>query len=106
MQNGFFETTYIPFLKDIVQKKQFEGFSYYILLGMEEKIGKKLTSQKKTITSFYDNYLLKDFWANYGKRKLEHFGKEEEVIITYKNNIPAYVWSRSKWKKRRKIQTS
>lgn len=104
MENGFFETTYIPFLKDIVQKKQFEGFSYYILLGMEEKIGKKLTSQKKTITNFYDNYLLKDFWANYGKRKLEHFGKEEEVIITYKNNIPAYVGPEVNGKKEGKFK--
>ena len=40
MENGFFETTYMPWIKDLVAKKQFEGFSYYMLLGLEEKLGK------------------------------------------------------------------
>ena len=88
MGDGFFETTYIPWLKDLVERKQFEGFSYYILLGMEEKIGKKLTSQKKKITAFNDNYLDKYFWDKFGKRKLDLFGKEQEVIVSIKNRIP------------------
>ena len=42
MDNGFFETTYLPWIKDVVAKKQFEGFSYYMLLGLEEKLGKEI----------------------------------------------------------------
>ena len=91
MGDGFFETTYIPWISDIIKRKQFEGFSYYILLGMEEKIGKKLTSQKKKITAFYDNYMLKDFWVLYAKRKQNHFGKQEEVITTLKDGDPYLV---------------
>ncbi len=47
MENGFFETTYIPWLADIVKKKQFEPFSYYILMEMEEKIRKKTNFSKE-----------------------------------------------------------
>lgn len=91
MGNGFFETTYIPWIKDIVEKKQFEGFSYYILLGMEEKIGKKLTSQKKKISAFYDDYYLNSFWNMFAKRRLEHFGKQEDVIVTLKGTNPFFI---------------
>jgi uncharacterized protein len=91
MGNGFFETTYIPWIKDVVQKNQFEGLSYYILLGMENKIGKKLTSQKKKIMEFYDNYIGKEFWNVYAKRKLDHFGKQEEVVVFLRNSKPYLV---------------
>ena len=88
IEDGFFETTYIPWIKDVIDKKQFEGFSYYILLGMENQLGKKLTSQKKKINAFYEEYMLKDFWKSFGKRNLEHFGKNEDVIITLKDGNP------------------
>ncbi len=91
MGNGFFETTYIPWVKDLVEKKQFEGFSYYILLGMEEKIGKKLTSQKKKISAFYDGYYLNSFWNSFAKRRLDHFGKQEDVIVTLKGTNPFFI---------------
>lgn len=88
MGDGFFETTYIPWIKDIVQKNYLEGFSYYILLSLEDKLGKQLTSQKKKITAFYDDYLLKDFWKLFAKRNQNIFGKDEDVVITYKKNVP------------------
>lgn len=88
MGDGFFETTYIPWIKDMVEKKQFEGFSYYILLAMENKLGKKLTSQKKKITSFYEGYLSKDFWPVFSKRNLTFFGKQQEVNVAMKNRVP------------------
>lgn len=91
IQDGFFETTYLPWLRDLSEKKQFEGFSYYILLGMEEKLGKKLTSQKKKINNFYDDYYSKNFWNIFSLRKQEHFGKTEDVKITFNKNIPQYV---------------
>lgn len=91
IENGFFETTYLPWVKDMISKKQFEGLSYYILLSMEKKIGKKLTSQKKKITSFYQQYVEKDFWHIFAKRKQEHFGTQEEVFISFDKNLPAYI---------------
>ncbi|MES2545290.1 MAG: tetratricopeptide repeat protein [Bacteroidota bacterium] len=91
MGNGFFETTYIPWLKSIVEKNQFEGLSYYILLGMEEKLGKKLTSQKKKITTFYQDYMLKDFWSNFAKRNTDLFGKQTEVVVTLEGGVPYLV---------------
>ncbi len=85
---GFFETTYIPWIKDMIQKNQFEGFSYYMLLSMEDKLGKKLTDQKKKIFNFRDNYYSKEFWDFFAKRKTDLFGKQEEVIISLKNGDP------------------
>lgn len=88
MENGFFETTYVPWLADIVKKKQFEGFSYHILLGMKEHLGKKITSQNKKITAFNETYLSKDFWQVFAKRTVDLFGKQEEVVVYLKNNKP------------------
>ena len=91
MGNGFFETTYIPWVQSLMKQNQFEGYSYYILLSMENQLGKKLTAQKKTLTSFYDNYILKEFWPYFSLRKLEHYGKVEEVNIFIENNFPNLV---------------
>lgn len=88
MGNGFFETTYIPWIKDMIEKQRFEAYTYYILQSMEEKIGKKLTSKKKLIIDFNDNYILDEFWNSFGKRKMDHFGSQQEVIVTLKNKIP------------------
>lgn len=90
--DGFFETIYIPWVKDLAQKNQYEGYSYYMLLSMEESIGKPLTSKKKIITDFYKNYVDgTSFWSQFAKRKLEHFGKEEEVVISISNSRPFLV---------------
>jgi antitoxin component YwqK of YwqJK toxin-antitoxin module/Tfp pilus assembly protein PilF len=86
--DGFFETIYIPWIKDMMEKQRFEGYSYYILQSFEEKLGKKLTSKKKLITDFNENYLLGDFWNSFGKRKLDLFGTQQEVIVTLKNKVP------------------
>lgn len=88
MENGFFETTYIPFLADIIKKKQFEGFSYHILLGMKDQLGKKLSSQNKKITAFHENYISKDFWQVFAKRNIDLFGKQEQVVVYLENGKP------------------
>ncbi len=90
IENGFFETTYFPWIADLINKKQFEGFSYYMLLSLEESLGKKLTSQKKKITAFYIDYVMKDFWNLFAKRKMEHFGTQQEVLITLGDNYPLF----------------
>ncbi|WP_456314362.1 hypothetical protein [Pseudomonas shirazensis] len=88
MGDGFFETTYIPWVKQMVEKNQLEGYSYYSLVSMEDKIGKELNKQKKKITSFIEDYVNKDLWSTFGKRKLNLFGKEEEVIVSIRNERP------------------
>ncbi|TRX39780.1 toxin-antitoxin system YwqK family antitoxin [Flavobacterium restrictum] len=86
--DGFFETTYIPWVKNLNDNNQFEPFSYYMLSAMEAKLGKQLTAQKKKVTDFNDHYLLKDFWSFYAKRTLNLFGTPEEVIVILKNRNP------------------
>lgn len=87
--DGFFETIYIPWIKDMMEKQQFEAYSYYILQEMQEKIGKKLTSKKKIVSDFNDNYVLgSSFWNSFGKRKLDLFGNQQEVIVSIKNQVP------------------
>ncbi|WP_290841073.1 hypothetical protein [Flavobacterium sp.] len=86
MGDGFFETMYIPYLAELSRKNQFEGMSYYILLSMEEKLGKKLTSQKKKILSFRDDFIYNGFWPLFAKRKLDFFGKEQDVTIFLDDN--------------------
>ncbi len=88
MGDGFFETIYIPWIKDMMEKQRFEAYSYYILQGMQEKIGKKLTSKKKIVVDFNDNYVLEGFWNSFGKRKMDLFGSQQEVIVTLKNKVP------------------
>ncbi|MCI9844657.1 toxin-antitoxin system YwqK family antitoxin [Flavobacterium pectinovorum] len=88
MGDGFFETTYIPWVKNLVEKNQLEGYSYYSLLSMEDKLGKELNKQKKKITSFHDDYLQKDFWSVFAKRKLDIFGNIEDVVVTLRNEKP------------------
>ena len=88
MGNGFFETTYMPWVKDLVSKNQFEGFSYYMLLGLEENLGKELTKHKKLITTFYEKYYMVDFWNHFAKRNLDHFGTKQDVVIYLNDGRP------------------
>ena len=88
MGNGFFETTYIPWIKAMVEQNQFEGFSYYMLSSLQDKIGKQLDAQKKKTKEFNDKFIDKDFWKFFAKRNLDLFGTPQDVIIYLKNNIP------------------
>ena len=88
MGDGFFETTYIPWVKNMVEKNQFEGYSYYSLLSIEDRIGKELNKQKKKIIAFRDEYLLKDFWYSFAKRKMDMYGTVEDVIVSVSEERP------------------
>ena len=91
MEDGFFETTYIPWVKQMVEKNQLEGYSYYSLLSIEDRVGKELNKQKKKISSFNDDYIQKDFWSVFGKRNLDMFGNTEEVIVSIDKHRPYIV---------------
>ncbi|MGV3458865.1 MAG: tetratricopeptide repeat protein [Flavobacterium sp.] len=90
-REGFFETTYVPWLADMAKKNQFEGFSYHILLGMQDKLGKRLTTHNKKIKEFQENYLHKGFWAEFAKRKVDLFGRQEEVVVYLRDGWPDYL---------------
>lgn len=89
--NGFFETNYLPWIKSVYDKNLFEGFSYYSLLSMEEKLGKKLTSQKKKLTAFYNAFINEEFWQIYGKRKMDIFGQQKNAVVYLNNGEPYYM---------------
>lgn len=88
--DGFFEQNYIPWLSDIAEKNYTEAFSYYILIAMEDVLGKKLTSEKKKIVDFAENYIGKAFWEKYAQRKINHFGKDE-IVTTFIRNGNTYL---------------
>lgn len=104
MGDGFFETIYIPWVKNLAERNQFEGFSYYMLLSMETKLGKKLSEQKKKINTFNEDYVLKEFWSFYAKRTLNLFGKPQEVIVSLKNNKPYLIGAQINSKKEGKYK--
>ena len=93
IENGFFETTYIPWIKAIADQKQIEGFSYYMLIGLENDLGKTLLAQKKKIIQFSETYVAKDFWNFFAKRKMDMFGTEKEVTVYIKNGTPNLIGS-------------
>lgn len=88
MGDGFFETTYIPWIKEMVQKNYFEGYTYYMLLSYKDKLEKELNKQKKVILDFENNFYNKDFWYFFAKSKRDLFGKTEETIVYLKDNEP------------------
>lgn len=86
--NGYFEQTYIPFLKGIADQKQIENFSYYMLQSLKENLGKSLSSQNKKIDQFIAEYIAKDFWKQFATRKMDFYGNEKDVLIYLQNGIP------------------
>lgn len=102
--DGFFETTYMPWVKRLSEKNQFEGMSYYMLLGMEKSLGKKLTSKKKKITDFYQEFVQNEFWDYVARRKMDLFGKVQNVTIIFKNGAPFLIGDISGGKKEGKFK--
>ena len=93
IENGFFETMYIPWIKDIANKKYIEAFSYFMLISLENDLGKTLTAQKKKIIQFSEDYIAKDFWKSFATRKLDLFGTEKDVVVYVQNGIPYLIGS-------------
>ena len=93
IENGFFETTYIPWIKAIADQKQIESFSYYMLIGLESELGKTLLAQKKKIIQFSETYIAKDFWKFFAKRKMDLFGTEKEVMVYVQDGTPNLIGS-------------
>lgn len=87
-KGGFFDTYYVPWLTEIAKRNYTEHFTYYTLSVLNDNIGKPLTSQKKKVEDFTNNFILQDFWGIYAKRNRMHFGKNEEVVIFLKDGVP------------------
>lgn len=91
LKDGFFENIYIPYLADIHKRDLTEAFTYYILLSFEEPLGKKLSTHKKKIIDFAEKYISGDMWEIYGRRKLEHFGSVQEVVVYLEDGYPSLI---------------
>lgn len=91
MGDGFFENMYIPWMKQIAIRKQTEALIYFYLQEYREALGKKLTSKDKMVAALNENYLQNDLWSYFGKRKLMHFGKKEEVMIFLNDGWPSMI---------------
>lgn len=81
VKDGFFEEIYIPLFATIYKRDYTTGFLAYMLVSMEEQIGKQLKSEKKNIMSFIEDFIKKDYWVFYAERNLEHFGTKQKVVI-------------------------
>jgi len=88
MGDGFFETIYMPWIKSVADQKFTEHFSYYMLLVLENDLGKNLTAQKKKIFQFSEEYIAKDFWKYFAKRNMNFFGTQQDVVVYLDDNIP------------------
>uniref|UniRef100_UPI00404B47A6 hypothetical protein n=1 Tax=Flavobacterium sp. TaxID=239 RepID=UPI00404B47A6 len=91
VKDGFFEEIYIPLYATIYKRDYTTGFLAYMLVSMEEQIGKKLKSEKKNIMSFIEDFIKKDFWDFYASRNLEHFGSKQKVVIWLDEGKPFMV---------------
>lgn len=87
-KGGFFETYYVPWLAEISKRNLTENFTYYTLISFENQLGKQLTSQKKKIETFYEQFISQDFWELYAKRNRMHFGQNKDVTVYLKNGLP------------------
>lgn len=90
VKDGFFEKQYIPFLADIYKKGHIENFTYYTLSGVEN-FEDNLKKKEKDILKFYEDYFVTDYWFFFGNRKMQHLGKESEVIIHCEDNVPSMI---------------
>ena len=90
VKDGFFEKQYIPFLADIYEKGHIEDFTYYTLSGVEA-FEDQLKKKEKGMTSFYKEYFVNEFWYHFGIRKMQHLGKESDVIIYCENSQPTMI---------------
>jgi len=90
VKDGFFEKQYIPFLADIFKKGHIENFTYYTLTGLEG-FEDQLKKKEKGITNFYKDYFINTFWYYFGVRKMQHHGKESDVIVFCENSEPTMI---------------
>lgn len=88
--DGFFETIYGPWLKELARANQFESYSYYMLQGMAQRLGKAITGQKKKITAFKTEFIDTSFWASFAKRHLDIFGEKKDVVVYLKDGKSSF----------------
>lgn len=85
---GFFETMYLPLLKEISVRGYTESFLYYLQQGFRDKLGNKLTSKDKLVKKFEADFVSKDMWSTVAKRTVERDGNLSDVIIFNEDSFP------------------
>ena len=88
MEDGFFETIYVPFLKNIQDLEYTEAFTYYTLTEIEGNINRVIKRKSRVIDEFTENYILEGFWTDFATRYIDHFGEKMDVVIFTDNMIP------------------
>jgi len=83
--DGFFERMYGPWIKKAYDTKQFEPMSYYMLLSLEEQLGKQLKSQEKKILNFAQKNLVDDLVPLMSTYTTDFYGSKQEVRYVYQN---------------------
>jgi uncharacterized protein len=92
VKSGYFEQKFIPFIAKIEQLGFTEYFTYYCLLGLnkDSKVGKKVSKHSSEINTFTNEYIKKEYWDLFAKRK-NIYGINDEVVVFYENGRPALV---------------
>ncbi|MFZ1497636.1 MAG: CDC27 family protein, partial [Saprospiraceae bacterium] len=88
IRNGFFEKTYLPWMKQVQSKKMTESALYYLIQIFGDQLKKTLSSKQKEIDLFADTFINKDFWSLFSARRQMHYGKEQDVVIFIKQSHP------------------
>ena len=87
VKNGYFEQRFIPYLAAIENKNLTEYFTYYLLVSLEETLGKQLKKQKSNVEDFVKTYIAGDFWELYSRRN-DIYGLSGKLNVFYENNRP------------------
>lgn len=102
--NGFFEKTYIPWMKSLHEKGLTENFIYFSLQGLDGKIGKTVKRKTNDIDRLSNEYFSKDFWSDFAMREKIHFGEKKNVITYIDNGVPSMIGELKDGKKEGKFE--
>lgn len=88
--DGFYERTYGPWIKKAMDTNQFEPMSYYMLLVLEDELGKKLKSQEKKIINFAKKNLSDDLVPLMTTVTTDFYGTRQAVRYVYEDGHPIF----------------
>ena len=88
IRNGFFEKTYLPWMKEVQAKNLTESATYYLIQIFKEQMKKSMASKQKEIDQFSNTFIANDFWPLFSTRRKLHFGKEQDVLVFIKEGHP------------------
>ncbi len=89
IQDGFFETHYIPFLKEIGKQDLTELFTYYTLVSFEEgKLGKTVQKNMNDLLDFQEEFIEDEFQDLFYVTPMVVDGESKMITIEYNEGDP------------------